>query len=253
MDKMVKSYSREEIERIISVCENIEKRGIDPFTVDVKDLLRRLRKMLEDNPNLEHYTLDAETLYRIAMIIALQNRWLIDKARSLFIDSQMIVSRLAMLDKKTIVQAFLKAWFPIVSIGQLTPHRLQHGIEHFLSLPPRRDEKKYGWRLTDRESELYRIALEREREEMEEKMKKIFRELVEEAGELGEVDYWRFVSRESLEETYDRAYTLSFLITEGYVEVKRNPLKNEIRLLPNNTRIPRKNAASLVISLGGRR
>ncbi|MCS7126537.1 MAG: hypothetical protein NZ929_06490 [Aigarchaeota archaeon] len=251
MNKISRAYSREEVERIISILENVEKKGIDPFTVDVRELLLKLKKMLEENPSLEYYTLDAEVLYKIATIIALQNKWLTDKARSLFIDSQLISSRLAALDKKSIVQAFLKVWSPIISLGQLTPQRIQHGIDHFLSLPPRREEKTFGWKLTDKEAELSRIALEKEKEEMEEKMKKLFQELVEEARKVGEVDYWRFILRQSLEETYDRAYTLSFLITEGYVEVKRNPLKNEIRLIPNDNKVSRKNVMSLVISLGG--
>ena len=251
-DKIVKKYSREEIERIISICENIEKRGLDPFSVDVKELLFELRKMLEENPDLDYYLLDAETIYRIATIIALQHKWLTEKARSLFIDSQLISSRLTVLDKKSIVQAFLKAWRPIISIGQLTPQRLHYGLEHFLRLPPRRDERIYGWKLTEREIELSKIYLEKEREEIEEKMKILYSELIERAREKNEVDYWEFISKPSIEETYDRAYILSFLISEGYVEVRRNPLKNELRLIPNNQKVPRRNTTSLVISLAGR-
>lgn len=250
-NNLVKKYSREEVERIISICENIEKRGLDPFTVDVRELLVKLRKILEENHDLDYYLLDAETIYRIATIIALQHKWLTEKARSLFIDSQLISSRLTVLDKKSIVKAFLKAWRPIISINQLTLQRLHHGYEHFLNLPPRRDERRYGWKLTEKEAELTNLYLEKEREEMEEKMEALYKELIEKAKEKNEVDYWDFLSRPSLEETYDRAYILSFLISEGYVEVKKNPLKNELKLVPNNRKVLRKNAASLVISLTG--
>ncbi|MEM3819347.1 MAG: hypothetical protein QXF08_02730 [Nitrososphaerota archaeon] len=251
-NKLVKKYSREEIERIISICENIEKRGLDPFSLDVKELLVKLRKMLEENPDLDYYLLDVETIYRIATIIALQHKWLTEKARSLFIDSQLISSRVTVLDKKSIVQAFLKAWRPIISIDQLTSQRLHHGYEHFLNLPPRRDERRYGWKLTGKEAELAQIYLEKEREEVEEKMKVLYDELVEKARGKNDVDYWDFVLRPSLEETYHRAYVLSFLISEGYVEVKKNPLGDELKLVPNTRKVSRKNAASLVISLMGR-
>jgi len=38
--------AREELERIIKLCENIERRGLDPFTVNVRELLERLRRMV---------------------------------------------------------------------------------------------------------------------------------------------------------------------------------------------------------------
>ncbi len=250
-NRVARKYSREEIERIISVCENIEKRGLDPFSIDVKELLSRLRRILEENPDLDYYMLDAETIYKIATVIALQHKWLTEKAKSLFIDSQLITSRLTILDKKSIVQAFLKAWRPIISIEQLTSQRLHHGLEHFLSLPPRRDERTYGWKLTEKEIELSKIYLEKEREEIEEKMRSLYSELIGKTREKGEIDYWEFVSKPSIEETYDRAYILSFLISEGYVEVKKNPLKNELKLIPNTEKVPRKNTASLVINLTG--
>lgn len=250
-NEMARRYTREEIERIISICENIEKRGLDPFSIDVKELLIKLRGVLEENPDLEYYILDAETIYKIATIIALQHKWLTEKAKSLFIDSQLITSRLTILDKKSIVQAFLKAWRPIISIEQLTPQRLHNGLEYFLNLPPRRGERAYGWKLTGKEIELSKVYLEKGREEIEEKMKALHNELVEKTRGRGELDYWEFVSKPSMEETLDRAYILSFLISEGYVEVKRNPLKNELKIIPNDGRVPRKNTTSLVINLTG--
>ncbi len=250
MSKQLKKYTREEVEQIIAICENIEKKGLDPFTVDVKELLEKLRKMLEENPTLEHYTLDAETVYKIATVIALQNKWITEKARSLFIDSQLISSRLLALDKKTIAQAFIKIWRPIISLEQITVQRLNQGLEHFLSLPPRRDVKMKRGIFSDKEVELARRAIEREREVIEEKMSQLYRELLEKSKMYGEIDYWEFISRENWEETYERAYLTSFLISEGYVEVKRNPLKNELKLIPNEKKVQRKNVSSLVICLG---
>lgn len=242
-------FTREEIERIISICENIERRGLDPFTVNVKELLVKLRRILEENPNLDYYIIDAETLYRIAALIAFQHKWLTEKAKALFIDSQLISARLTALDKKSIAQAFLKAWRPIVSLEQLTSQRLQQGMEHFLKLPPRREGRGYGWKLTEKEMELAKIAAEREKEEMERKVKTLYRELLERAGERGEADYWDFISAPTLKETFERAYVLSFLITEGYAEVRRNPIREEIRVKPNPEKRLRKSPTSLVISI----
>lgn len=252
MKRVRGEVTKEELERIIKICENIEKMGLDPFTVNVRELLERLRRMLEENPSLDHYVLDAETLYRVATLIAFQHRWLEEKAKALFIDSQMVSTRLAAMDKKELVQAFLKAWRPIVYLEQLTPHRLQQGLEHFLSLPPRTGVREYGWKLSDREYELAEARLRMETELMAEKMKKLHEELLQKAQESGgEVDYWEFIRGGSLEETFDRAYVLSFLITEGYAELRRNPLKNEIKVVPLEKKVERKAPTSLVVAIGG--
>jgi len=244
--------TREELERIIKLCENIEKRGLDPFTVNIRELLERLRRIIEENPNLDHYVVDAETLYRISALIALQHKWLREKARALFIDAQMISTRLTAMDKKALVKAFLKAWHPIISLEQMTPQRLRQGLEHFLSLPPRSGSREFGWKIADREMEFVKARLKLEEKAMMEKIKALHRELLEKFAEKGEaLDYWEFIKGKDFDETFERAYLLSFLITEGYVDVKRNPLKNEVKLIPHKEQVERKSPTSLVISLRG--
>jgi hypothetical protein len=240
--------SREELERVIQICENVEKRGLDPFTVNIRALLEKLRRLLEEGGDLEHYILDAETMYRIAALIALQHKWLRERAQSLFIDAQMIQTRLMALDNKSIVRAFLKAWRPIISLEQITIHRLRQGVEHFLSLPPRAGGRSVGWKVSQREVEHVRGSLELE-EELSEKLEQLHRELIQRYELEGEIDYWEFVQGKSFEETFERSYLLSFLITNGYVDVKRNPLKNEIKLVPRREKSERRRPASLVITL----
>jgi hypothetical protein len=240
--------SREELERVIQICENIEKRGLDPFTVNVRALLERLRKLLDEGGDIEHYILDAETMYRIATLIALQHKWLRERAQSLFIDAQMVQTRLMALDNKSIARAFLKAWRPIISLEQITLHRLRQGIEHFLSLPPRAGGRSMGWKISQREVEHARGSLELE-EELSEKLEQLHRELIQRYELEGEIDYWEFVQGKSFEETFERAYLLSFLITNGYVDVRRNPLKGELKLVPRREKSERKRPSSLVITL----
>ncbi|MCX8187368.1 MAG: hypothetical protein N3F65_02015 [Nitrososphaeria archaeon] len=241
--------AREELENVINICENVEKRGLNPFTVNVGELLSKLRKMLEENPDLEYYAIDAETMYKIATLIALQHKWLRERAQALFVDAQMIVTRLIAMDKKAIVKAFLRSWRPIISLEQITPNRLRQGMDHFLSLPPRSEGRIWGWRISQREMEFIKGRLAEE-EEVAEKVEKLREELLMVYKERGEVDYWEFVRRERFKETFERAYLLSFLITEGYVEVKRNPLKNEIKLIPRKEKVKHEQPVSLVIAIG---
>ena len=242
--------TREELEKIIKICESVEKRGLDPFTVNVKELLSTLRKALEENQELDHYVLDAETMYKIAAIIALQHKWLRDSAQALFVDAQLIGTKLLAADKKSIVRAFLKAWRPIISLEQVTFQRLKQGIDYFLGLPPRSGERVWGWKISDREVELLKAKLAAE-EDVDEKIRMLHQELLREYESRGEIDYWDFIRRGDFEESFERAYLLSFLITEGFVDVKRNPLKNEIKLIPRREKAERKRPSSLVIVIGG--
>lgn len=251
MEKKLR-IAREELENVIKICENVEKRGLNPFTVNVKDLLSRLRRTLEENPDLEYYVIDAETMYKIAIVIALQHKWLRERAQALFVDAQMIATRLTAMDKKSIARAFLKAWRPIISIEQMTPNRLRQGMEHFLSLPPRSGGRTWGWKISQREMEFIKGGLAEE-EEVAEKLKELHEELLREYEKKEEVDYWEFVRRERFEEIFERAYLLSFLITEGYVDVKRNPLRNEIKLIPRREKMKREQPVSLVITIGSGR
>jgi len=244
--------AREELEKIIKICENIEKRGLNPFTVNVRELLSTLRRMLEENRSLDHLLLDAETVYKVATLIALQHKWLRDSAQALFVDAQMIAARLMAMDRKSIAQAFLKAWRPIISLEQVTPHRLRQGLEHFLSLPPRGGVRTWGWKIPDRAAEFIEAELRRDEEEFDKRLRELHEELLREYDRGGEVDYWNFVERGGLEESFERAYLLSFLITEGYVDVRRNPLRNEIKLIPRRDRADRRQPSSLVIVMEGR-
>ncbi|HDD56503.1 MAG TPA: hypothetical protein ENG18_00590 [Nitrososphaeria archaeon] len=164
----------------------------------------------------------------------------------------MISTRLTAMDKKTLVKAFLKAWHPIISLEQMTPQRLRQGLEHFLSLPPRGGSREFGWKIADRGMEFVKARLKLEEKAMMEKIKALHRELLEKFAEKGEaLDYWEFIKGKDFDETFERAYLLSFLITEGYVDVKRNPLKNEVKLIPHKEQVERKSPTSLVISLRG--
>jgi hypothetical protein len=45
------------------------------------------------------------------------------------------------------------------------------------------------------------------------------------ATESGPVDYWRFITRNTYEETIMRAYALSFLISNGHANLIINPVE----------------------------
>jgi len=247
-----RSIAREELLRIIGICENIEKSGLDPFTVDVKALLVRLRRILETQKSLETVLLDAETLYKVALIIALQHKWLRDRAASLFVDAQLITVKILSADLKTLAACLTSSWNPIVFGEQLTKGMLKDGLDYFLSLPTRASKTMDSSHDIGQDDGLVDnvVNLFYQDTVLEDEVRRLHCEMLETVGDGGRLDYWRFIEREGLARRAQRAYVVSFIVSEGLAEMQRNPLTGEIYLIPYSGKIERKNVVSLPISLG---
>jgi hypothetical protein len=63
------------------------------------------------------------------------------------------------------------------------------------------------------------------------------KEKVNEKGHDGKILYWDFVGAETYEETVQRAFLASFLITYGYATLEIHPLEEEIFIKPFGTPI----------------
>jgi len=242
--------AKEELERIIELCDSIEKSGIDPFSVNIKELLQKLRRILEGSDNLDVIVLDAETLYKISLVIALQHRWLKERASNLFIDAQIVSAKVLAADNKSLAQALARSWRPIVNGEQLTRRMIIEGMEYFLSLPPRggkAEERNLTSNLTYDEASIRYELLQDEL--LEQRVKELHLELLnEKLGEKG-VNYWGFIAKEGEEKKLERAYVLSFLISEGFADLRREPITGELWIIPYREKIERRTPASVAVTI----
>ncbi len=251
MSREKKAISREELERIIALCESIENKGLDPFSVNVKELLMKLRRILEEYKDLDIIILDAETLYKIAVLISLQQKWLKERTSSLFIDSQLVSLKITSAEPKQLAAALARSWRPIVRAEQLTLYRLRQGIEYFLMLPPK--DRAYEKLPATQEDALHILKGVGYAKDvtLEEEVRRMHESCLMMAGSDGEVDYWSIVKADTFEETVWRAYVLSFVVSEGLAEIKKNPLTGEIKVIPFLSKRKREKVAAFVVSLRG--
>ncbi|GBC68863.1 hypothetical protein HRbin01_00551 [archaeon HR01] len=245
-----RAMAREELLKIIQLCESIEKSGVDPFTVDVKSLLNRLRHILDSQKTFDTILVDAETLYKIAIVIALQHKWLRDRAASLFVDSQLVAVRILSADLRDIASWLASSWRPIVFSEQLTAGMVRDGLEYFLGLPTRAGPREGTSSASDISGSIQDLLpIFSQDKPLEDEVRNIHGEMLELAGDGGRLDYFNFISREGEMNRPYRAYLVSFIVSEGLAEILRNPLTGEIYLQPFREKLDRKTVTSLPITV----
>lgn len=228
---------RERLLRIISLCVAVERRGADPFEVEIKEILETLRKYLPKWKTLQDFVLDSETLNRIAGIVQLQGEWVRRRSTSLFVDPLLIEVKLKVMDAERLVEVFEKSWHPVVEMEGLSRARIEQAIDYWnqlASLDERRlklpEPSDTLGSLTPEELIKRNILSE---ESFRKTLEGLWEELKRQVDAKGRIPYWDFVKQETYDETVRRAYLVSFLITYGYATLQINPLEEEVFIIPN--------------------
>jgi hypothetical protein len=231
-----KKLGRERLQRVIDSCRSVEERGLDPFIVDVDDIIAVVREYFPGWKLPEELCLDAEAIHELSSVIKLQSDWVRHRSTSLYADPFLLEEKLRRLGKEELVELFLEAWSPIVDMEQISPQSLAQALQYWQGLLPL-DER---WRRT---SFLEREVGATTREEMvkqrlfaekafSEELEAFWEELKQKVGVEGKVRYWDFIGADSYLETVRRAYLTSFLVTYGYATLEIRPLEEEIFVKP---------------------
>jgi len=230
---------REKLQRIIEMCKSVEERSLNPFLIDVDEILNVIRTYFPEWKLPEDLCLDAETIQHLASVIKLQSEWVKHRSTSLYTDPFLLEEKLKNVSKERIIEIFLKTWHPIIEFEQISLHSLAEAIKYWKSLLPL-DERwksvspeKTEMGVTTRE-ELVEQRILRDKafsEELESFWQELIRK-VEEEGKAGKIQYWDFVGAETYEETVYRAFMTSFLVTYGYATLEIYPLEEEKFIKP---------------------
>jgi len=234
-----RKLGREKLQRIIESCKSVEERSLDPFLIDIDDVINVIKEYFPEWELPEDLCLDAETIHQLASVIKLQSEWVKHRSTSLYTDPFLLEEKLKRISKEDVASIFLKAWHPIVELEQISLHSLAEAIEYWKSLLPLNERWKefspeeVETGLATRE-ELIKQRILRDKafsEELENFWQKLGRK-VEEKGEDGKIRYWDFIGAETYEETVNRAFMTSFLVTYGYATLEIHPLEEEIFIKP---------------------
>ncbi|MEM3459570.1 MAG: hypothetical protein QXN36_01675 [Candidatus Bathyarchaeia archaeon] len=250
---------KEKLQRIIEMCKSVEERSLDPFLIDVNEVISVIKEYFPEWEVPEDLCLDAETVHRLASVIKLQSEWVKHRSTSLYTDPFLLEEKLTRIDKEDMVEVFFKAWHPIVELEQISLHSIAEAMKYWENLLPLKERWKefptaeFEAGTTTRD-ELVKQRILRDKAFSEE-LENFWQEMkskVKEKGDDGRIRYWDFVGAETYEETVHRAFMTSFLITYGYATLEVYPLEEEILIKPYDkpvTKIGKKQLVSIPIAV----
>ncbi|HEY4675228.1 MAG TPA: hypothetical protein VIH48_04150 [Candidatus Bathyarchaeia archaeon] len=230
---------KEKLQRIIETVKSVEDHSLDPFIVDINEMICTMREYFPEWETPEDLSLDAETINHLASAIKLQSEWVKHRSTSLYTDPFLLEEKLLRISKEDITGIFLQAWRPIVEFEQISLHSLAEAVRYWKSLLPLSERWKQfapvevETGIATRE-ELVEQKILRE-EAFSKELEDFWQELkikVAEKGEGGRIRYLDFVGAETYEETVQKAFMTSFLVTYGYATLEIYPLEEEIFIKP---------------------
>jgi len=230
-----KKLNIERIQRVIALCKSVEERGVDPFAVDVDDIIATLQKYFPEWESSEELSMDAEAVQCLASVIQNQGDWVKYRSTSLYTDPFLLEEKIQRLDKEELAAVFTQVWNPVIEMEQLSPSTISEALKYWNDLAPiderwqRNGPMQVETGATTRE-ELVKLKILAEKTFREE-LETFWEELKQKIGVNEKILYWNFVGADTYQETLDRAYMTSFLVTYGYATLELHPLEEEVFIM----------------------
>ncbi len=237
--KEYKKIGKEKLQRIIEMCVGIENHKVEPFLLNVDDVLKIVKEYFPQWNETDELNLDSEAIHHLASVIKLQSEWIKHRSTLLYTDPFLLEEKILKSDKEEMINVFLRAWHPLVAFEQLSFHSLAKAMRYWNGLLPIRERwkdsevPKFAMGFTNREQ------LIKERvfgdKLFSEELDALWKELkinVKKNGANLKMFYWDFIGADTYEETVKRAFQTSFLISYGYATLEIHPLEEEIFIKP---------------------
>jgi hypothetical protein len=240
--KEQKRFGKEKLQRIIEMCIAIENRSVDPFLLDIDSIIKVVKEYFPQWKEANELNLDSEAIHHLASVIKLQSEWVKHCSTSLYTDPFLLEEKITQTSKEEMLNIFLKAWHPLVELEQLSMNSLAAALRYWDGLLPIKERwpdvnvEEVAMGTTSRDEmvrqrilgdQIFSEELESYWQELKEKVKK--------EGADGKILYWDFIGTDTYEETVERAFLTSFLISYGYATLEIHPLEEEIFIKPFET------------------
>ena len=234
-----KKLGKERLERIIEMCVAIENHQVDPFNLNIEDIIEIVKAYFPHWNQPDELSLDAETLHHLATVIKIQSEWVKQRSSSLYTDPFLLEEKIKKNSKQQMIDVFLAAWNPVVEFEQLSLHNIAQGLLYWETMPQVDERWKdiavsaVAMGLVSRDEMIkQRILSDKEFSEELETHWIELKNRVKEKSADGKISYWDFIGTDTYEETVHRAYLASFLVTYGYATLIIDRLEETIHIIP---------------------
>jgi len=253
-----KKLGKDKLERVIDMMKGIEAHTVDPFLLNVDEIIRIVQEYFPQWDQPEELNLDAEAIHHLASVIKLQSEWVKQRSTSLYTDPFLLEEKINQKSKQEMTRIFLRAWHPMVELETVTLRSLADARRYWDALVPLKERweqfaaPEVAAGVASRH-ELIEQSILRD-EAFSSELDRYWRELKQktlEKGVEGKLSYMDWVGARTYEETVHRAYLTSFLVTYGYANLEIIPLEEEIFICPMDEPASKltKHAVSMPITL----
>ncbi len=230
---------REKLRRVIEMCLAIEAHAVDPFLLEVDDIITVVKEYFPNWEKPEDLNLDAETIHHLASVVKLQSEWVKHRSTSLYADPFLLEEKIMQTTKEDLLGVFLQAWHPVIEMEQISLHSLREALRYWETLVPLKerwqeiDLTEVGTGKTTRDELIkQRILSDKVFSEELEGFWMTLKEVVAKKGHDDKILYWDFIGAETYEEAVQRAFLTSFLITYGYATLEIDALEETTFIKP---------------------
>jgi hypothetical protein len=227
---------RRQLHRIIDFCKSVEKRGLDPFTVNINDVIAIIKEYYSEWNHPRDLCLDSETVHQISSIIKLQSDWVRNRSTTLYTDPFLLDEKIRRIKAEELIEIFLNVWNPIIELEQLSPHSLLVVLEYWKDLLPIEQRWQKNTSLKQEIGVVTRDELIRQRilaeQTFSNELEGFWKELRQKAGREEKIRYWDFIGADTYSKTVERAYLVAFLVTYGYAALEKKHLEEELVIKP---------------------
>lgn len=233
--KQDKKLGKEQLERIIEMCVAIETRQVDPFTLNVDDIIAIVKQYFPHWNHPEELRLDAEALHHLSTVIKMQSEWVKQRSTSLYTDPFLLEEKIRNSSKERLIEVFASAWAPLVEFEQLSLSNLSQALLYWDTLA------SLGERWKDIDVSTVDVGVVAREEmvkdrilsdrEFGEELECYWQELKLKAAPGCRINYWDFIGADTYDETVQRAFLTSFLITYGYATMEIDRLEETITIV----------------------
>jgi hypothetical protein len=237
------SEAKEYRQRVESLPEDLKDQGGDPFAVEVRPILHRLRQGLGKLDGQEMLA-DARAVNAVSKIVGLQDEWLSFQLTTFHVDPGLLMSKIGSLRPSSMADALGESHHPAAAVKLMPTPRLLEAADYWVQL--------YGWGSLGRlspisltEEETSYEYLKMDSQELESRMRstlaRVGRRLLE-----GPLPFKEFVGAFQGAERLRETYSLAHLCMRGAFSLRYDPSSSDYVITGAEGNVDR----SVAISLG---